>query len=69
MIASKDMADQVLTRDLPFGYRDVGNDPTPYVYQEITGSMPLNFSYTQDHQGVVLELSRLNRRRVRWKPG
>ena len=67
MIASKDMADQVLTRDLSFGYRDVGNDPNFYVYQEINGSMDLNFSYTQDHQGVVLESSRFNRRSVIWK--
>ena len=63
------MADQVITRDLPFGYRDVGNDPTPYVYQEITGSMALNFSYTQDHQGVVLESSRFNRRSMIRKSG
>ena len=49
------MADQVLARDLPFGYRDIGNDPPPSVYQDITGSIALNFSYIQYHQGLVVE--------------
>ena len=51
----KDMAAQVLARYLPFGYRDVGNDPHPYGYQDITGFMALYFSYTQFQQGVVVE--------------
>ena len=51
----KDMAAQVIARYLPFGYRDVGNDPHPYGYQDITGFMALYFSYTQFQQGVVVE--------------
>ena len=32
MKAEKEMADQVLVRELPFGYRDVENDPPPSQY-------------------------------------
>ena len=37
------MVEQVLVRDLPFGYRDAVNYLPPYVSQDISGAMDLKF--------------------------
>ena len=63
------MVTQVLLRDLTFGYREVGNYPTPYVLKILPDPWLLIFSYDQDHQRMVLASSRFNMRSATWKAG
>ena len=39
MSSAKEMADQLLLSELPFGWRDVDNDQPLYVSQDINGAM------------------------------